>query len=123
MQWVRRALALAVFVGVLIVGWRFAAENATPVRVHYVAGVVEGMALWRVLLAAFALGLVPSGSVLLYLVVKNRLVTRRYRKALGGLEAEIHQLRNLPLAPETPAPGASDTAAIPPPSEALGRGA
>ena len=116
-------LALAIFVGVLILGWRFASENAVPVRVHYVAGVVEGIALWKVLLAVFACGLGLSGSAWLYLVAKNRLVTRRYRKALGGLEAEIHQLRNLPLAPETPAPGASDAAAIPPPSEALGRGA
>ena len=122
MEWVRRGLALALFVGVLIVGWRFAALNSTPVAVHYLAGEVEAV-LWQVLLAAFALGLVLPSAVLLYLVVKNRLVTRRYRKALGGLEAEIHQLRNLPLAPETPAPGASEAAAVPPPSEALGRGA
>ena len=122
MEWVRRALALALFAGVLIVGWRFAALNSTSVAVHYLAGEVEAV-LWQVLLAAFALGLVLPSAVLLYLVVKNRLVTRRYRKALGGLEAEIHQLRNLPLAPETPAPGASEAAAVPPPSEALGRGA
>ncbi len=28
------------------------------------------------------------------------MVTRRYRKAVRGLEAEVHQLRNLPLAAE-----------------------
>jgi hypothetical protein len=26
------------------------------------------------------------------------MIERRYRKAIGGLEAEVHQLRNLPLA-------------------------
>jgi hypothetical protein len=26
------------------------------------------------------------------------MIERRYRKAVGGLEAELHQLRNLPLA-------------------------
>jgi len=123
MQWVRRVLALTIFVGVLIGGWRFAAENATPVRVHYLLGVVDAVKLWQVLLAVFACGFVLPSSAVIYLALKNRLVARRYRKALGGLEAEIHQLRNLPLAPETPAPGASDAAAIPPPSEALGRGA
>jgi hypothetical protein len=37
------------------------------------------------------------------------MVQRRYRKAVGGLEAEIHQLRNLPLAPDSdlPEPGAA----------------
>jgi hypothetical protein len=31
-------------------------------------------------------------------VVKKNLVARRYRKVVRGLESEIHQLRNLPLA-------------------------
>ena len=36
-----------------------------------------------------------------------RLVSRRYRKAILGLEAEVHQLRNLPLS-EPKATGDSD---------------
>jgi hypothetical protein len=32
-------------------------------------------------------------------VAQLRLATRRYRKAVHGLESEVHQLRNLPLSP------------------------
>jgi hypothetical protein len=30
------------------------------------------------------------------------MLTRRYRKTVNGLEAEVHQLRNLPLVSEEP---------------------
>ena len=47
MRWVRRLLALALFVGVLMAGWQFAAENGTPVRMHYLVGELRDVALWK----------------------------------------------------------------------------
>jgi hypothetical protein len=41
-------------------------------------------------------------------LARSRLVARRYRREVGGLEAEIHQLRNLPLAAEGETAGASE---------------
>lgn len=103
MRWVRRGLVLALLVGVMIVGWRFAAENQQPVRVHYVFGELSEQPLWRVLLGTFGAGAALVGAFALFSSARNGLVNRRYRKALGGLEAEVHQLRNLPLAPESDA--------------------
>ncbi len=105
MRWVRRALLLALLVGATTVGWQFAAENQEPVSVHYLTGELEDMALWKVLLGCFGSG---AGLVTLFTMfasAKNGLVSRRYRKAIGGLEAEVHQLRNLPLAPDSEAQG------------------
>ena len=39
--------AVALFVGALYVGWRFAAENGDLVRVHFVVGEVESVALFK----------------------------------------------------------------------------
>ncbi len=121
MRWVRRGLVLALLAAVMIAGWRFAAENQQPVSVHYVAGEFPELALWQVMLAAFSAGAGLVGVFAMFSSAKNSLAARRYRKALGGLEAEIHQLRNLPLAPEPDAPG--DLAATGPPRAggALGR--
>ena len=40
-----------------------------------------------------------------YAMARARLLARRYRKRLAGLEAEVHQLRNLPLAGDETARG------------------
>ena len=100
MVWVRRVVAIALFGVALYVGLRFPAENATPVSVHYLFGQTGDHALWIVVLVAFICGGLLAGVPVFYLAAKGRLVSWRYRKALGGLEAEIHQLRNLPLAPD-----------------------
>lgn len=97
MRWVRRAVAVALFLGAVYVCVRFPAQNAAPVSVDYLMGRVEGVPLWWALLAAFAAGLLLAGAVGLYPLTRLGLVARRYRKAAHGLEAEIHELRNLPL--------------------------
>lgn len=111
--------------GALLVGWRFAYENASSVRVHFVIGETSEVALWKALLVAFALGVACAGLAWLRLAVKYGLTSRRYRKMLGDLESEIHQLRNLPLAPDSATPSeapavATDTSL---PRDPLGRGA
>ena len=125
MRWLPRLLALALFLGALLVGWRFASENVGSVRVHFVIGEVAEIALWKALLVAFAAGAACAGLGWLRLAVKSGLMNRRYRRMLGDLESEIHQLRNLPLAPDPVTPsdvpaGAADASL---PRDPLGRGA
>jgi len=93
-----RLLWVAVFVGVLVFGWWFAAANAALVPVSYVFGAFEPAPVWLALLVAFALGATAAGLVGAYQAFKRGLVMRRYRKSVRALEAELHQLRNLPLA-------------------------
>ena len=55
-----------------------------------------------------------TSASLFYQVARKSLVARRYRKTVAGLESEIHQLRNLPLASseaEPPAGGGNGPAA------------
>jgi len=103
MRWVRRLVLIALLVGFMVGGWQFAAENQEPVRVHYVAGEFTEHPLWQVILISFFAGAAIVGLYTMFSSAKNGLVSRRYRKAIGGLEAEVHQLRNLPLAPESEA--------------------
>jgi uncharacterized integral membrane protein len=100
MRMVRWVLVAAVFVALLVGGWRFASDNSELVTVHYVFGQFEGVSVWLALLCSFLAGAVVV--ILLGVVgwMKLRLEARRYRKAVRGLEAEVHQLRNLPLTAE-----------------------
>ena len=97
MTLVRRILVALLFLGLLAVGWRFAASNADLVDIDYLAGSVEAVQLWMALVTAFGLGCILTGCVLMLDVVRTSLLSRRFRKRMNGLEAEVHQLRNLPL--------------------------
>jgi uncharacterized integral membrane protein len=100
MRLARRLLGIAVFVALLVGGWRFAAGNSDTLTIHYVFGEFTEVTVWAALFAAFLMGGVCTGAVAAYQVARLGMVTRRYRKAVRGLEAEVHQLRNLPLAAE-----------------------
>jgi uncharacterized membrane protein YciS (DUF1049 family) len=125
MRTARRLLVVALFVAALVAGWRFAAANETPpVTVNYVFGRVEGAPLWAVLGVAFAAGVAATSVFALYQITRLSLTARRWRKVAAGLERELHELRNLPLAakPETAAarrgaggpPGANGSEAVAP---------
>ena len=86
----------------LAAGWRFAAGNSAPVTIHYVFGEFAEVSVWAALFAAFLVGAGCAGALAAYQIARLGMVTRRYRKAVRGLEAEVHQLRNLPLAAEEP---------------------
>jgi uncharacterized integral membrane protein len=119
MRTVRRLLALVVFVAALVLGWRFADANLAPVEVSYFFGSFE-LPLWAALASATGLGAVLVGVLALYQMARLSLTARRWRKAAQGLEKELHQLRNLPLAASSdalargsagaPAPGALEPA-------------
>ena len=98
--WGRRLLPMVVGAGLLYLGWRLATANAAPVDVDFFFGRLHDLPLWRALGTSFGLGAVLVGLFTAYQMARGGLVSRRYRKQLERLEAEVHQLRNLPLAPE-----------------------
>jgi len=98
MKTVRRLMVLALFAGLFAVAWRFASANATEVEVDLLLYQIPAAPVWVALLTAFGVGALSAGVSLGYQVIKRNLIARRYRKAVMGLESEIHQLRNLPLA-------------------------
>jgi uncharacterized integral membrane protein len=97
-----RLFWVALFVGVLVLGWTFRAQNESQVTISYAFGQFPPVPQWLALLAAFAVGAAAAGLIGVYQVAKLRLLTRRFRKTVRGLEAEVHQLRTLPLAGEEP---------------------
>jgi hypothetical protein len=120
MGWLRRILGVGLLVGTWWAGWRFVAENQQPVSVYYVAGRAAEVALWKAVLFSFGIG---AGLVALFGLwnsARSGLVARRYRKLVDQLEAEVHQLRNLPLAPDPDVP-ASPATAVPRARSATGR--
>lgn len=100
MRLVLRLFWVALFVGVLVLGWWFAGEHGAEVEIRLPIGELLRVPLWQALLAAFAAGAAVTGLAGLYQVAKLRLMTRRFRKTVRSLEAEAHQLRTLPLSGE-----------------------
>jgi uncharacterized integral membrane protein len=97
MRILRRLIWIALFVAVLVLGWRFASLNAETVTVDYLLGELPDVPVWALILAAFVAGAVVAGLLSLYELARQGLVARRYRKTAEELESEIHQMRNLPL--------------------------
>ena len=127
MRLARRLLGIALFGAILVFGWWFAADHAGPVTLKTPASEGAEVSLWMALLMAFALGAVLTGLAAAYQVARMSLLARGYRKIIRGLESEVHQLRNLPLADDEPAQGkpvsGPEAAPAPGPRRALGRGA
>lgn len=98
MRMLRRLLVVGVFGALFFGAWRFVNGNVAPTSVDLVLFELPGVPLWSALLGAFALGALCAGASLVYELAKKSFAARRYRKELAGLESEIHQLRNLPLA-------------------------
>ena len=105
MRLTRRLLTAAIFVALLVGGWYFAALNSAAVVVHHPGGELAEVKLWVALLASFGLGVGISALIGGVRGARMRLVARRYRKLVDGLQAEIHQLRSLPLATDQAQPG------------------
>jgi len=122
MRLARRLLVLAVFVAAFYLAWRFAMDNSRAVTIEVPLLEDVEVLLWVALLAAFALGAILAGLAAAYQVARLGLLARRYRKIIRGLESEVHQLRNLPLADAQEEPTTEPDSA-PAPGRALGRGA
>jgi len=113
MRLARRLISIVVFVALLVAGWQFANSNAAPVSVHYPGGEFAAQALWVVVLVAFGCGFGLAAIIATVRGARIRLVSRRYRKLVDSLQAEVHQLRSLPLS-DGPAAGsnAAETKAL-----------
>jgi hypothetical protein len=109
MRFLRRLLLLAIFVGLFWVAWDFTHGNDQLVEVQLFEWTSPPLAIWIALLTAFGLGFASASAGLLFQLGKKSLTARHYRKAVTGLESEVHQLRNLPLA------GADAPAEVAPP--------
>lgn len=96
MIWVRRLFWAALGLAILIGGWTLADRNADPIKVDWYFDHAEANG-WVVLLGAFVAGIAIASIFFTLSLARSRLVARRYRKELGVLEAELHQLRNLPV--------------------------
>ncbi|MFP6578924.1 MAG: hypothetical protein VCC02_03895 [Myxococcota bacterium] len=97
MTWVRRVIAIGLFAGLLVAGWTLAARNQTAIDVDGFFYRAEGIQVWVALAGAFAAGSLVAAGALCLPLARGRLTRRRYRRELAALEAEVHQLRNLPL--------------------------
>jgi uncharacterized integral membrane protein len=104
-----RLFWVALFLGVLVLGWTFRAQNEGEVTVSYAFGQFPPVPQWVALLSAFAVGAASVGLIGLYRGARLRLVNRRLRKSVRGLEAEVHQLRTLPLSSQEPALAAGES--------------
>ena len=98
MKILRRLIGLVLGVAALYGAYRLAQANGDPVTVDYVYGTLPEAPQWMVVGAAFLSGAALTALLLTYRLAKQGLVARRYRKTVRGLESEIHELRNLPLA-------------------------
>ncbi len=92
-----RVLLLAAFAGLVVLGTCFTTLNGEKVGVDYVFGKLPEVEVWVVTLGAFALGVVFALLVAGTELLRTSLLARRYRKQVQRLEAELHELRTLPL--------------------------
>lgn len=89
-------LIALVFIVVLVAGIGFTALNAVPVRVDYFLGTLDTTLPWVLLfalLAGFLLGFLVTA---VWWLSARRNVSR-LRRQLRTLEAEVNNLRHLPL--------------------------
>ena len=98
----RRAFVAAIVIVLIVVVRLFPDHNQALVDIDLLLTKIEGVRLWLALAATFAAGGSLAAVFLCLTLIRSSLVGRRYRKAVADLEAEVHHLRNLPLAAGDP---------------------
>jgi len=94
---IRRGLAVALFVSVWVAGWAFAHGNPQVVPIDYLLGSTEPLAVWKVVVGAFALGAAVAALYLGLALLKDRVEIRRLQRTLRRLEDELRDFRNKPI--------------------------
>ncbi len=94
---IRRGLAALLFVGLLVAGWSFAHGNPQVVPIDYLLGQTEPLAVWKVVVGAWALGMAVSALYLGLALLKDRVEIRRLQRTLRRLEDELRDFRNKPI--------------------------
>ncbi len=97
MKILQRLFFVVLFVALLYSGWQFVHANAGPVSVSLIGEEPKEAPLWIVLLVSFGSGVGATLALMSLRLLRSGMTTRRYRKAVDGLESEVHQLRNLPV--------------------------
>ena len=97
--WIRRLVPMVVGAGLLYLAYLLTGANATEITVDFLLGQVV-LTTWQALGLSFFAGAGLVALYALYQMARGGLLRRRYERELAGLETEVHQLRNLPLAPE-----------------------
>lgn len=85
-----------ILVLVLVLGIAFTALNAAPVTIDYFLGQVQTTVPWA-LLAAMLVGVLVGALVIFLLAWRTRREARRLRRELRLMEAELKNLRNMPI--------------------------
>lgn len=90
-------LIIGLVVGALVFGKLFPDANSTPVDIDLLWFRVPNVEAWLLLLGSMLLGGLLATLVVGFAWLKARVLNRRYRKVIKRLEAELHQMRSLPL--------------------------
>jgi uncharacterized integral membrane protein len=113
MRQLRWVLAIVVLTVAAVLLATFVIGNQNSVTLDLPLLGLKHPPLWLALAGAFFMGAFAASAGLLLQLAKKTLAARRFEKRVAGLESEIHQLRNLPLAesdsllaPESSAPRA-----------------
>ena len=98
---------LVIIASVNIVGWMFYAANTAVVTIDLLGFAVIEVTVWKLALPCFALGATTVLLMAGFLGLRGLELRRRYRKTIRRLEAELHELRSLPLSNDPAAIAAS----------------
>jgi hypothetical protein len=98
MRMLRWTTAAALLAALIIVVRLFPDHNRTPVDIDLLLTSIPAVELWLALLTTFATGVGCALVVSILFWIRSGMLGRRYRKTISELEAEVHHLRNLPLA-------------------------
>lgn len=95
-------IAVGAFVGSLWAGWAFRSNNSISLDLDLIWVRVPNVELWWLLVLTMGLGALISATIMSFFWLRARLVSRRFRKRIIKLEAEVHELRSLPLVGSEP---------------------
>jgi uncharacterized integral membrane protein len=93
-----RIFYVALVAALLVAAYQFTGKNTDLVSVHFFRWASPPQPLWVILLGSFGVGFAVAALLFGARLFRSSLLARRYRKAVSSLEAEVHQLRNVPLA-------------------------
>ena len=78
-------------------GWSFQSANLAVIDIDLLWITIEGVSVWKLVLAAFALGAALVFLAATFFYTRGLILRRRYRATIRRLESELHQMRSLPL--------------------------
>ena len=93
----RTALVVALLLVLLWAGWSFRSGNAGSIDVDLVWFRLPNVAVWWALSVAIGAGIVIGALFVGFAWLRQRILNRRYRKAIAKLEGELQQLRSAAL--------------------------